>query len=250
MRIGYHFGWGFWVPARTNRSNLTPRSDAPRDQGEPQSEPQSGSGIPGFCREENRDTRRSDPTRGACGGSARAARAVRDPRSTHICAERVARGYRPLKRVGSGRREQTEVTTFGSRDVAVVGSSSKRSPSLVAGSTRETELNMARRGLIGKPSQRHKSVEEYADERRALIAAGDHLGLQELPRDPSRTRVANRCQATGRRCDSPRAFGVSPHRVPGDGTRWVLAGGQEGELVSGVAAGSPRRRCARVSSWG
>ena len=68
---------------------------------------------------------------------------------------------------------------------------------------------MARRSLIAKNEQRQKVVEKYAEERRALKAAGDVHGLQKLPRDASPTRLKNRCHVTGRAHGYLRDFGVS-----------------------------------------
>ncbi len=68
---------------------------------------------------------------------------------------------------------------------------------------------MARRSLVAKNKQRQKLVEKYADQRRALKAAGDYHGLLQLPRDASPTRLKNRCRVTGRGRGYLRGFGVS-----------------------------------------
>lgn len=68
---------------------------------------------------------------------------------------------------------------------------------------------MARKSLVAKNKQRQKLVEKYADQRRALKAAGDYHGLQRLPRDASPTRLRNRCRVTGRGRGYLRDFEVS-----------------------------------------
>jgi small subunit ribosomal protein S14 len=68
---------------------------------------------------------------------------------------------------------------------------------------------MARKSLIARNDQRRKLVEKYAEKRRALKAAGDYQGLNNLPRNASPTRVKNRCEVTGRGRGYLRAFGVS-----------------------------------------
>ena len=68
---------------------------------------------------------------------------------------------------------------------------------------------MARKSLVAKNSQRQKTVEKYADQRRALKAAGDYHGLQRLPRDASPPRLRNRCRVTGRGRGYLRNFEVS-----------------------------------------
>ena len=68
---------------------------------------------------------------------------------------------------------------------------------------------MARKSLVAKNKQRQKTVEKYADQRRALKAAGDYGGLQRLPRDASPARLKNRCRVTGRGRGYLRDFEVS-----------------------------------------
>lgn len=68
---------------------------------------------------------------------------------------------------------------------------------------------MARKGLVAKNKQRQQLVDRYAEKRRALKAAGDYHGLQNLPRDASPTRLKNRCRVTGRGRGYLRDFDVS-----------------------------------------
>lgn len=49
----------------------------------------------------------------------------------------------------------------------------------------------------------------YAEKRAALKAAGDHEGLQKLPKNASPVRIKNRCALTGRSRAYMRQFGVS-----------------------------------------
>jgi small subunit ribosomal protein S14 len=45
--------------------------------------------------------------------------------------------------------------------------------------------------------------------RKALLEAGDFVGLQKLPKKPSPVRLHNRCMITGRPRGYMRQFGVS-----------------------------------------
>jgi small subunit ribosomal protein S14 len=62
---------------------------------------------------------------------------------------------------------------------------------------------------VAREKQRQAIVAKYADKRAALKAAGDFLGLQQLPRDASPTRLHNRCSETGRPRGYYGFFGVS-----------------------------------------
>ncbi|WP_293914592.1 30S ribosomal protein S14 [Deinococcus sp.] len=68
---------------------------------------------------------------------------------------------------------------------------------------------MAKKSKIAKQKQREAVVAKYADKREALKAAGDYIGLNQLPRDASPTRLHNRCEFTGRPRGYIRFFGVS-----------------------------------------
>lgn len=52
-------------------------------------------------------------------------------------------------------------------------------------------------------------VAKYAEKRKALKAAGDHTGLQKLPKNASPVRLHNRCKLTGRPKGYMRIFGIS-----------------------------------------
>lgn len=57
--------------------------------------------------------------------------------------------------------------------------------------------------------KRQAVVEKYAEKRAALKAAGDHEGLQKLPKNASPIRLHNRCKLTGRPRGYMRQFGLS-----------------------------------------
>ncbi|NJN62561.1 MAG: 30S ribosomal protein S14 [Oscillatoriales cyanobacterium] len=72
---------------------------------------------------------------------------------------------------------------------------------------------MAKKSMVERHLKRKKLVEKYEEKRAALKEAFDkapnqaermaiHSQIQQLPRNSSRTRVRNRCWATGR----PRAY--------------------------------------------
>ena len=68
---------------------------------------------------------------------------------------------------------------------------------------------MAKESMKARERKRAKMVAKYADKRKALIEAGDHEGLQKLPRNASPVRLHNRCQLTGRPRGYMRQFGIS-----------------------------------------
>ncbi len=68
---------------------------------------------------------------------------------------------------------------------------------------------MAKKSWMARERKRRKLVDQYADRRKALKAAGDWEGLQKLPRNSSPVRLRNRCALTGRSRGYLRAFGVS-----------------------------------------
>lgn len=57
--------------------------------------------------------------------------------------------------------------------------------------------------------RRARLVARYAEKRKRLLAEGDHVGLQKLPRNSSATRIHNRCSVTGRPKGYIRQFGIS-----------------------------------------
>jgi small subunit ribosomal protein S14 len=68
---------------------------------------------------------------------------------------------------------------------------------------------MAKKSWIARNEKKKRTVEKYAERRRALIEAGDYEGLQKLPRNASPTRVKNRCSLTGRARGYVGQFGIS-----------------------------------------
>ncbi len=68
---------------------------------------------------------------------------------------------------------------------------------------------MAKTSWLERNKRKRKTVEKYAALRAELKAKGDYIGLSQLPRDASPTRVVNRCQITGRRRAYLRRFKVS-----------------------------------------
>lgn len=67
---------------------------------------------------------------------------------------------------------------------------------------------MARKSLIAREAKRRRMVEQYAEKRKALKAAGDYEALQKLPRNASPVRLHNRCALTGRSRAYMRRFGL------------------------------------------
>ena len=68
---------------------------------------------------------------------------------------------------------------------------------------------MAKESMKARERKREKMVAQYADRRKALLAAGDYEGLQKLPKNASPVRLHNRCQLTGRPRGYMRQFGIS-----------------------------------------
>ena len=68
---------------------------------------------------------------------------------------------------------------------------------------------MAKTSWINRNDRKRKTVEKYAALRAELKAKKDYIGLSQLPRDASPTRVVNRCSMTGRRHAYLRKFGCS-----------------------------------------
>jgi small subunit ribosomal protein S14 len=68
---------------------------------------------------------------------------------------------------------------------------------------------MAKESMKARERKRAKLVEKYAKKRAELIAAGDYVGLQKLPKNASPVRLHNRCQLTGRPKGYLRQFGIS-----------------------------------------
>jgi small subunit ribosomal protein S14 len=68
---------------------------------------------------------------------------------------------------------------------------------------------MAKKSWINRNERKRKTVQKYADLRSELKAKKDYVGLSQLPRDASPTRVVNRCQVSGRRRAFIRRFRIS-----------------------------------------
>ena len=68
---------------------------------------------------------------------------------------------------------------------------------------------MAKESLKAREVKRAKLVERYAEKRARLKAEGDYIGMSQLPRNSSATRMHNRCKLTGRPKGYMRQFGVS-----------------------------------------
>ncbi len=68
---------------------------------------------------------------------------------------------------------------------------------------------MAKESMKAREVKRKKLVDQYAEKRAALKAAGDYAALQKLPRNSSKVRMRNRCKLTGRPRGYMRTFGIS-----------------------------------------
>ena len=68
---------------------------------------------------------------------------------------------------------------------------------------------MAKESMKAREVKRAKLVAKYADKRAELLANGDYVGLQKLPKNASPVRLHNRCSLTGRPKGYMRQFGVS-----------------------------------------
>jgi small subunit ribosomal protein S14 len=68
---------------------------------------------------------------------------------------------------------------------------------------------MAKKSWIEREKRRAATVAKYAEVRAELIKNKDYVGLTELPRNASPTRMTNRCKATGRRRAYMRRFQLS-----------------------------------------
>lgn len=68
---------------------------------------------------------------------------------------------------------------------------------------------MAKESMKAREVKRAKLVAKYASKRAELIAKGDYIGLQKLPKNASPVRIHNRCSLTGRPKGYMRQFGVS-----------------------------------------
>ncbi len=68
---------------------------------------------------------------------------------------------------------------------------------------------MAKESMKAREVKRAKLVAKYAAKRAELKAAGDWVGLQQLPPNSNPIRLHNRCKLTGRPKGYMRTFGLS-----------------------------------------
>jgi len=68
---------------------------------------------------------------------------------------------------------------------------------------------MAKESMKAREVKRAATVAKYAEQRKALLEAGDYEGLQKLPKNASPVRMHNRCKLTGRPRGYMRQFGIS-----------------------------------------
>lgn len=68
---------------------------------------------------------------------------------------------------------------------------------------------MAKKSWLEKEKRKQATVAKYAPLRAELKAKGDYIGLSQLPRDASPTRLVNRCEVSGRRRAFIRRFRIS-----------------------------------------
>lgn len=68
---------------------------------------------------------------------------------------------------------------------------------------------MAKKSKIVKIQKQQALIQQYAEQRLALKAAGDYEGLAKLPRDSNPNRLKNRDQIDGRPRGYMRKFGMS-----------------------------------------
>ncbi|KAB2639685.1 MAG: 30S ribosomal protein S14 [Verrucomicrobia bacterium] len=68
---------------------------------------------------------------------------------------------------------------------------------------------MAKKSWIARNERKKRTVEKFSELRQKLKLAKDYIGLSQLPRDASPTRVVNRCAVTGRRRAFLRRFRLS-----------------------------------------
>ena len=68
---------------------------------------------------------------------------------------------------------------------------------------------MAKKSWIEREKRKLATVHKYAAIRAELKAKKDYVGLTQLPRNASPTRMTNRCQTSGRRRSFIRRFKLS-----------------------------------------
>ena len=68
---------------------------------------------------------------------------------------------------------------------------------------------MAKTSWIERNKRKQATVDKYAAVRAELKAKKDYIGLSQLPRNASPSRLVNRCKASGRRRGYIRRFKLS-----------------------------------------
>ena len=68
---------------------------------------------------------------------------------------------------------------------------------------------MAKKSVVAREAKRRRLTAKYDALRQELREKGDFVGLQNLPRNSSPTRLHNRCALTGRPRSFMRKFGIS-----------------------------------------
>ena len=68
---------------------------------------------------------------------------------------------------------------------------------------------MAKTSWIERNKRKQATVDKYAAVRAELKAKKDYVGLSQLPRNASPSRLVNRCKASGRRRGYIRRFKLS-----------------------------------------
>lgn len=67
---------------------------------------------------------------------------------------------------------------------------------------------MAKESMKAREVKRRKLAQKYAKKREELLAKGDYMAIQLIPRNASPVRQRNRCSITGRPRGYIREFGV------------------------------------------
>jgi small subunit ribosomal protein S14 len=67
---------------------------------------------------------------------------------------------------------------------------------------------MAKESMKAREAKRRKLAAKYAKKREELLAKGDYMAIQKLPRNSSPVRLRNRCSITGRPRGYMREFGI------------------------------------------
>ena len=67
---------------------------------------------------------------------------------------------------------------------------------------------MAKESMKAREAKRRKLAAKYSKKREELLAKGDYMAIQKLPRNSSPVRLRNRCSITGRPRGYMREFGI------------------------------------------